>query len=355
MRDREIVFCLRHDFEKHSGGDVVQMRSWEKALLRLGNRVRILSGAVQPADLRDADVVFIWHLDRLHESFQPWNVARQMNRPVVLAPTCWYNRTPGRYRAVVEQLKIWGRWLRFDNDPAVRSMLFRSWRAGRDLMLRQSSLLLVNSAAEKALLRQDGAEEARLRIIPNIVETAELAGISRLPWNERDGIVCVGHFCPRKNQLGLIRAVKGTALKITFVGTARPMHQRYWRRCLADAGGQHEFTGELSHPEVLALLARSRVIICSSFSETPGIGNLEAAALGCSLVLPDLAPIREYFNGSGIYIDPEKIDPEKIVTAFHTEPSPEMADRILNNYTERNIITVFDHLQFTGTRFEKNS
>lgn len=346
MRNRNLAFCLRRDWQTNPGGDIMQMHSWEKELRNLGNQVRLIAGAVTPEDLRGVDAVFLWHLERLHESMQPWLTARKLNIPVLLATTCWHTGTVGFRRSLQGQAEIWCRCLlNGRGDKALQSMLFRPWWTGRKALLRKSALLLANSEAEQNLLCSEGAEKTRVVVIPNIIETDELDGIPNLPAEERTGIVCIGHFCPRKNQLGLIRALQGTGLSVTFIGGVRPMHRRYLERCVCEAAGQHHFAGSLSHQETLRWAARSRLAICSSVSETPGIGNLEAGALGCSLVLPDLAPVREYFGDCGNYIDPAAIDPDRIVMAYRNPPPDTLKKRILTQYTRENLIRIFETLQ----------
>ncbi len=341
MRNLNIIFCLRADFAEKPGGDVIQMQSWIKSLQALGNRVMICSGAVKAAELRGADAVFVWHLERLHESFQPWKVARQLNIPVFLVPTCWDSNPAGMVRSVKEQGKIWARWLYRGQKDTLHSMLFRSWGTCRNALLKHSSLLLVNSEAERRMLLDDGAEEARLEVIPNVIDTELVESILVTPWEKREGVICVGHFCPRKNQLGLIRALSGRDIKITFVGSARPMHKKYFRQCVDEAMGQHEFAGALAHRETLELMAQSRLAICCSFVETPGICNLEAAALGCSLVLPDIAPVREYFREMATYIRPDGINADRIIATYRTPPPAELKKSIMSNYTLKNVENIF--------------
>ncbi len=356
MRDLNILFCLRRDFAENPGGDTVQMQSWAKALRALGNRVRIHSGAVKDDGLRGVDAIFVWHLERLHESFQPWTAAKRLRIPTILVPTYW--RQPsgsGLGRSLGEQMKLWCRRMYHGRDAALQPMLFRSWLASRTVLLKHSSLLVVNSEAERELLLAEGAAAEKLIIVPNVIETDEIDAISLPALPKRQGAICVGHFCPRKNQLGLIRALHGTGLKITFIGSARPMHKRYFQQCVKQSGGQHEFIAALPHRETLELTARSRVSICASVSETPGICNLEAAALDCVLVLPDIAPVKEYFGNAAIYIRPDKIEPQKIIAAMQAEPSSAQRESVRENYTRKNIEAIFAQLQLPEASCVKKS
>lgn len=346
MRIPNVVFCLRKDYREHPGGDIVQMESWAKVLSRNGTHIRILSGAVTPAELNAADLVFVWHLERLHESFQPWDIARRAGLPVVLVPTYWPKERRGGLNAWQEQGKLWIRRACATSDACLNYMLFHSWRGCRRQMLKESALMIANSMAEKNLLIREGATASNVAVIPNVIDSETLPCGETLPWEKRDKILCVGHFCPRKNQLGLIRALKGSGMRVIFVGMARPMHRRYLEQCIRESGKEHLFCGALPHTETLKLLAESRLSICPSFAETPGIGNLEAAALGCTPILPDLEPVTEYFGNFPIYINPGKIEAEKIRQAWDSPPAPELSQRILTQYTESNLNDFFQKIKW---------
>ena len=346
MRNKHIFFCVRKNFLEASGGDTDQALTWKAVLEQLGNHVTILYGNVKEEDLREADCVFIWHLERPHESFPQFLAAKRARKSVFLVPTCYHE--PGGLTAgkiMREQLAQWVRaLLLFPGETS--GILFRHlWKDARKAMLCGSERILVNSQSEADLLISEGADPAKVLCIPNVIREAEIGAVERKAWKERSGIVCIGHFCPRKNQLALIEALAGTDLTVTFAGTARPMHRAYFRYCRKKAGAQHHFPGRLPHKEVLELLAGARLCVCASRVETPGISNLEAGALGCKLLLPKIPPIEEYFQSFADYFDPDHIDSAVIVEAAEKEPSPQLRERIGELYTERSVRKIFDSLQ----------
>ena len=103
MRNKRVLFCLRRDYLRHPGGDTMQMESYARILRQSGNHVRLHSGSVAPSDLEGNDIVFVWHLERPHDSFQPWHTAIRNGLPVVLLPTCFHANTAGFWRALPEQ------------------------------------------------------------------------------------------------------------------------------------------------------------------------------------------------------------------------------------------------------------
>ncbi len=343
MFGQKICFCLRDNYLTHPGGDIQQMLSWKQALEELQCQVTILSGKINDSELSNADAVFVWQLERPHESYQYWILAKKLHIPVVMVPTCWSPKQPDWRRIMLEQAKIWARALRHGNSAGV---LGCSWQKLRDRMLNDSELLIVNSEAEKAYLHAIAPNRSlNVTLVPNVYSQDELDKVCQAKDEQRKMVVCLGHFCPRKNQLALIEALKNSDISITFIGGARPMHRRYYKRCLKAANGRHNFTGALPHDEVIKFLAQSRGAICASICETPGICNLEAAALGCRLVVPDIAPVREYFGDYVGYIDPENINPEQVLEGLKSPTLIGLSEHIRKNYQSGVLKAYFERLE----------
>ena len=347
MERKNIAFCLRMDYDAFPGGDTIQMETWRTVLRRLGHEVNILKSPVDPAALERADMVFIWHLERMDETFPLWRMAKERDLPIVLVPTYWHRgkRFPGfslfKHAELVLRLAYNG----FRNPW----LAFRPWSSCRRQLLDASSSFIVNSEAERDLLVSEGANAAKVTIIPNVIDSAFFTAETPMRWEERSGVVCVGHFCPRKNQLGLIRALRGTDFSVTFIGGSRPMHRRYMRRCIAEAEGRHRFLGRISHAETINILKKSRFSISASFAETPGISNLEAAAAGCGLIVPDLRTIREYFTGELVsYIAPGRIDMAAVRRAMTAVPKPELREHVLGRYTDLNLPSYWEKFMSRG-------
>ena len=346
MQNKNIAFCIRANYRSAPGGDTVQMNVWTKILRQLGNVVSIFPGMVTPENLRNMDAIFIWHLERLHESFQPWSVARHLHKPIFLVPTYW---RPGDGMVSVqhrlrEQVALWLRLL-CQCDAAAAAMRFRSWSSCRKHLLTQSTRLLVNSESERNLLIAEGASPEDIIVIPNVINTEEIDAIPVEPWGRRQGILCIGHFCPRKNQYELIRSARNSNLPITFLGTARPMHKVYYTLCRKAAGTMHHFPGSLSHTGILQELAKARLCVSVSHAETPGISNLEAAALGCNLLLPPIEPVQEYFKAGAYYSTPKKKDFQDLLLKLISQPpQPGLRRHIRKHYCEAILIKKFKAL-----------
>ena len=207
---KKIIFCLRRDYQKIPAGDIVQMEQWKRVLSQLNCDVTIFSGDIREEDMLDADIVFIWHLERLHESLPFWKIAKKLNKEIWLVPTCWQNNSNlSPLKNIIEETKLFLRRILFPRSFSCGEK-FSGWAERRKRLLHESSLLLVNSAAEKQFLLAQGADETKVIVIPNTINAVELEKIPQLPPEKRSGIIHVGHFCPRKNQLKLIKQLKNS-------------------------------------------------------------------------------------------------------------------------------------------------
>jgi glycosyltransferase involved in cell wall biosynthesis len=116
-------------------------------------------------------------------------------------------------------------------------------------------------------------------------------------------VLNVANIEPRKNQLGLVRAVKGTGLPLVLIGSARD--RAYVDQVLAEGGEQVRYLGALEHedPHLASAFAACAAFVLPSVLETPGLAALEAAASGASVVITSEGSTREYFADHVHYVD----------------------------------------------------
>jgi glycogen synthase len=68
------------------------------------------------------------------------------------------------------------------------------------------------------------------------------------------------------------------------------------------------FLGELARAQLLDGMRRAAIYVAPARYEPFGLGVLEAAAGGCALVLADIATMRELWDGTAIFVDPDDRD-----------------------------------------------
>ena len=340
-----VIFAVRRDLYTSPGGDAVQVDGTASGLRRLGVEVTVSSDP--KADLKAFDCVHLFHLERVHETYPHYLNATRQGKPYVLSPIYWPRnevraraqaRRPGGMRwstpdlANVVRLAAPGAVER----RAILLVLRKGWRRCREEILAGARVVLPNSRAEAEFLPAELAGSGRCRVVPNAIDPEACRTVrARLSGGSRSGGLSVGHFDVRKNQMLLIRALRGTDVPVTFVGEGRSLQKPYYRWCRLRAGGNFRFLGRVPKEKVLELMCGAQVHVCPSRFETPGLANLEAAAMGCSLVVPDCPPIREYFGEEGCYFSNGDAEGLKVAVlkALETSAPPGLAERVLKMYT----------------------
>lgn len=147
--------------------------------------------------------------------------------------------------------------------------------------------------------------------VPNAIQIPEnLADLARpdcVP-NE-DYIVCPGIFAPRKNQINLIRAMKGSGIPIVFLGQRFEYVPEFYDLCRKEADENMYFLGHIpsTDDKYWAILKYARVSVLTSDCETPGIAMLESAAAGARPVVPIHGGTQEYFGINAEYVYPTSL------------------------------------------------
>lgn len=204
-------------------------------------------------------------------------------------------------------------------------------------------LLLPNSQAEAAQLadRYDVPEE-RMRVVPNGASmrfaTGDAASFLDLA-GMRDFVLCAGRIEPRKNQLGLLRAMRGSAVPIVILGDVVPGHERYYDACRREAGNLVHFVARLEHddPRLAGAYAACRCLALVSWFETPGLVALEAGMSGVPLALTDCGSTREYFGDLAEYASPSSRPSIRraVLAAYDSPRNPQLARYVRERYTWR--------------------
>jgi len=177
-------------------------------------------------------------------------------------------------------------------------------------LLGLADMVLPNSFAEGELLSQYfGMDANRFCPIVNGVderfhETGDPAMFREAHGLSGSFVLCVANIEPRKNQLRLIRAVKGTGVRVVLVGRVRD--REYWEACKKELDEQVIHVG---HVEYGSAMHRSAYAGCDGFIlptmlETPGLAALEAACAGVPVCVTQEGCTREYFGEHALYVNP---------------------------------------------------
>ncbi|HXD78156.1 MAG TPA: glycosyltransferase family 4 protein [Puia sp.] len=341
----KVLFISRSTLFSGQGGDTVQMMKTAEHLRKLGIDVDIRR-CDERIDYAPYDLLHFFNLIRpadilvhIFRSGKPYAVS-----PIFVDYAEFDARIrTGQARLVfrylpadwIEYLKVLGR--RLHSGERIVSTRYLVWGHRRSVryIIRHARCLLPNSHSEYRRLVAHFGLEQQYRVVPNAVET----GLFVPPAAEGDRdprlVLCVGRIEGIKNQMGLIRALNDSPYSLCLIGSPAPNQPAYHAACQALAAQNIRFIPQVSQEELVRYYAAAGIHVLPSWFETTGLSSLEAAAMGCRVVITDKGDTREYFGDEAVYCDPAS--PESIRDAVDraaSGPPPEgLARRIRERFT----------------------
>lgn len=140
----------------------------------------------------------------------------------------------------------------------------------------------------------------------------------------------------RKNQINLIKALKGTGIKLVLTGCNdidKEIEEEF--KELVKGDNNILCLPVLGKEMLISAYKNARILAFVSNAETAGIIGIEGGYLGNTLVLSNIPIFKEYFGKYGLYVnqkDPNDIK-AKIFKAIDKERTNELKEYILENLT----------------------
>lgn len=312
----KVLFQLRPDFMKNPAGDTVQMVSTGQELKNLGVEVHI---STDPnINLLPYDLVHIFNITRIKESYMFFLNAQKQQKRVVLSPIYW---PPNAY---------------FKREGASANALatWKHMQPMRARLLSESTLLLPNSQIEMDILQQDFLKIAPYQVVPNGFP-ASFKGTTpelfrkQFPNLPKDFILCAARISARKNQHWLAKISHELGVSLVLLGPVND--KKYLESVTVFSNVIHLGTlqGELLASAYSAAISHA----LPSWFETPGLSSLEAGACGTVVITTDQGSPKEYFQDMALYVHP--MDDLSLRTAleqaYNASPLPLM-HHIHNHY-----------------------
>ena len=234
----------------------------------------------------------------------------------------------------IEYLKTMSRWF-FGKDKLIT--LAYAWKGQRRSIIeifKKATLLLPNSHSEYRRLVQQYNCNTDYIVVPNGTDPG-LFAFDEAVKKDLQLVLCVARIEGIKNQFNLIRALNDTKFTLLIIGTAAPNQHSYYQACRKIASGNIRFIEHLPQEELVSYYQKAKVHVLPSWFETTGLSSLEAAVMGCNIVITDKGDTTEYFGTDAIYCDP--LFPENIYIAVEKAaalPSNKsLQEKILTHYT----------------------
>jgi glycosyltransferase involved in cell wall biosynthesis len=337
MISRSTLFTVK-------GGDTFQITNTARHLTRLGIDVDIVL-THQPIDYTQYDLLHFFNIIR------PVDIIYHIdhsNTPFVVSPILVNYREYDRlYRtgfsgrlfrympqSSIEYLKTIARWLKGNDRLMSASYLWKGHIRSVRKVLNRASLVLPNSVMEYEQLANLGATLPPHMVVPNGIDPALFAYNSTIP-KDPDLVLCVARIEGIKNQLQLIKALNNTSYRLVIIGAPAPNQPSYYAACRKMAASNISFFDPLPQEYLVPWYQKAAVHILPSWFETCGLSTLEAAAMGCNVVITDKGYARAYFGNDAVYCDPGSTASirQAIEKAAHQNNNGHLRQKILNEYT----------------------
>lgn len=348
-----ILFQSRKTLFSVPGGDTIQILKTAEALREKGHHVDI-STELEP-DVTTYDIVHLFNLMRPQEVYLQALNAKKYGKKVALStiygPYIEYEKRARQGLAGlitkmlphngVEYLKIAARALRnFEFHKGTLWVLSKGYYSLQKRIVDVTNIFFPNSESEMRRVIVDlNLKEPKYVVVPNGVDAKlfdyDKVVISKEVEQYKDCILCVARIEERKGQLNLVRAMKGLPWQLVLIGKPAPNHLAYFNKIKKEAGPNVHIIGQVDHERLPQFYKAARVHALISWMESPGLSSLEAAVMGCNIVITEKGYTRDYFGDYAFYCEPDSIESirDAIIKAYETPVNPELRQYILENYT----------------------
>ena len=341
----KVLFISRSGLFKDKGGDTVQLMQTAASLRELSIEVdvRLCDEKInyEPYNLlhffniiRPADILI-----HIRKSKKPYLVS------TIFVDYIEYEKVERKGIAgiffkvispnAIEYAKVIARFIFKGERIMSKEYLWTGQRRSVQKILSSAAMLLPNSNSEYMRLVAHYQCKTDFRVIPNAIDPSLFKMQEGENGRDKNLVICVGRIEGRKNQLNLIRSLRGTKFKLSLVGSPATNQSSYYEACKNEAGNNVEFIDNIPQEQLLDYYNKASVHVLASWFETTGLSSLEAGVMGCKLVITDKGDTKEYFEDLAFYCEPGS--PDSIRNAIEHASAAGFSDilrnKILKEYT----------------------
>lgn len=340
----KVVMIARSTLYSIRGGDTVQVSETARHLSQLGIRADIkLTDEVIDYDqynllhffniIRPADMLY-----HIKKSGKPYVVS------TILIDYSQYDKCRRKGLAgflfrflsadAIEYVKTVARWLLGKDRLMSIDYLWMGQYKSIRKVLENAAFVLPNSLLEYERIVAGYKCKKDYVVVPNGIDE-QLFQFDGSVIKDPLLVICAARIEGIKNQINLIRALNGTKYTLLLIGSSAPNQPDYYKTCKEMAASNIRFINCISQKELLAYYERAKVHILPSWFETTGLSSLEAAAMGCNVVISPNGDAKEYFKEDAFYCDPQL--PASMLAAVEMASAAPLNEslqkRILGKYT----------------------
>jgi glycosyltransferase involved in cell wall biosynthesis len=340
----KVAFITRSTLDTAPGGDTIQIKQTARQLRSQGAEVDILPTTLK-IDYDQYDLLHFFNIVRPADLL--YHITKS-KKPFVLSPIFIdYSEYDRHHRKGVsgfifrlfsppanEYFKTIGRWLLGKDSLRSKKFLFRGQLRSIKEVIEKTSWLLPNSEAEYKALVKEYKINNPYTIVPNGIDPLLFQPDQTATRSEKL-VICAARIEGIKNQLNLVKALNNTEFTLLLIGSAAINQKNYYKQCREIASENIQFIDHIPQEELLAYYKKAKVHVLPSWFESCGLSSLEAAAMGCNIVITDKGYSRDYFGNHAFYCDPAS--PASILDALRkaslAEWKPGLQEKIFREFT----------------------
>lgn len=343
----KVAFISRSSLFTAKGGDTIQMQETARHLKdwNVDVDVRLTNEKI---NYQNYDLLHFFNLTR------PADILPHISKskvPFVVTPLLIdYSEFDQQYRkgisgkifqslssGQIEYFKSVARWIKGQEKIKSFSYLINGHHKSVKAIIKKAAMVLPNSGLEHQNLVQSYAVSPCFSVIPNGIDT-NLFSLTANKEKDPNLILSVARIEGLKNQLNLIKAVNNSKFQLFIIGNAAINQTDYYKNCKKIASTNIYFIDHLPQQELIQYYEKAKVHILPSWFETCGLSTLEAASMGCNIVITNRGYASEYCNGHAFYCDPSSPASilEAIEKASKKDPNKTFREKIFTNYTWKN-------------------
>ncbi|MCD6063833.1 MAG: hypothetical protein K0R82_1744 [Flavipsychrobacter sp.] len=341
----KVAFISRATLFSAPGGDTRQMEMTAKYLRKLGVEVKIFLTS-EKIDYRPYDLIHFFNITRPADIIRHIRLAKKpyvVSTIFVQPDRINEDRKGFLFRTIshifsvdgLAYLKTVARWLKNGEKIISKRYLWMGQRRSIEWIVNNAEFLLPNSESEIRRFFAQYVVNVPYHVVPNGIDT-EITSRQFAPLEEyKNAIICLARFEPLKNQLNLIRALNNSPYQVFLHGKPSPNNHAYYDQCKHEAAPNIHIKDWLNGDELYRVYASAKVHMLPSHFETTGLSSLEAAVMGCNIVVADRGDTRDYFKDDAWYAEPDDIQSIRKAAdeAWEAPYDESFRARILRDYT----------------------
>lgn len=341
----KIAYISRATLYSAPGGDTVQLEETAQGLRDMGLVVDVYL-TNQQIDYSKYDLLHFFNIIRpadvishVKNSQKPYVVStifveydavkeESGNGPVSLIKKLVPDST-------LEYLKVIARAVKNGEKIVSKEYLWMGHAAAVKYVAQNAKMLLPNSQSEYRRFSAKYGLGWPYRVVPNGINTTLFSKSYPVSEQYKGAVICMARIEPLKNQLALIRALNNSPYRLFIHGKPSPNNIAYYEQCKAEAASNVHIMGHLEPEALYTAYSNAKVHVLPSYFETTGLSSLEAAVMGCNIVVTDKGDTRDYFQNDAWYCEPDDVASiRKAIDAAYNAPySESFRKRILESYT----------------------